>query len=78
MTTLGKVKVGLSIFGLVLSLFTINAMSIHSTGAVQRAERGDLVKAEQSKQFLYINLALTVVLVGASLKTLLDKSTYDS
>ena len=77
MKTLGKVKVGFSIFGLLLSLATINAASAHMNIIEYNTKAGNAARVETARGFMYFNMALTVILVGASLKTLLDKGTYE-
>ena len=77
MKTLGKLKVILSGVGITISLIALYAATNNNDSAHYWSEKGDIARAEQSRSYYYAGLATAFVLGGASLKTLLDKNTYE-
>lgn len=78
MKTLGIFKVGLSVVGIFFSLQLLKAASSHLNAHGSYLNLGETALAEEKSKCAYINAGLAVVLAGASIKIMVDKSTYQS
>ena len=73
-----KIKLGLAVCGLSLTVLAINGVSVSSAGVSYHAKEGEMIQMQESQGYVFFNLALAALAGSASLKTLLDEENWKS